>query len=306
MELAEIRPFEPQMAEIDLFTMPDAVGVGEPSVHKIKPYIAGHITNGDSTFTFKVNNADVTVPVGDNGKWKWVQDQDITSLSEMLYGKTNLDYIEIYLPNNPNLTNLTNSLLYGIGYNGSTYLNLGITANIKCLDTHNVTKFARAFLSWSVSDLRLGDIDFSKGWEFIMTFCYNNKSIKRLDLSKYDFSSATAIQQNFYSTNLEYLHIGSLFASKAQYTNTNAFGSTNDKLTDLDATKITVSVAFTGCSALNEQSVVNLFNAVAADGITLTFHPTVYAMIEAQLEIEGSPIYEAYWNSDYDFNYASA
>jgi hypothetical protein len=34
MELAEIRPFEPQMAEIDLFKMPDAVGVGEPSVRK--------------------------------------------------------------------------------------------------------------------------------------------------------------------------------------------------------------------------------------------------------------------------------
>ena len=294
------------MAEIDLFTMPDAVGVGEPSVRKVKPYISGHVTDGSSTFTLKINGSSVSVPVGADGRWKWVQDQDITSLSEMLYGKTNLDYIEIYLPNNPNLTNMTNSVLYGLGYNGSTYLDLGITANIKCLDTHNATRFSRAFLSWSVADLRLGDIDFSKGWEFIMTFCYNNKSIKRLDLSNFDFSSATTIQNNFYATNLEYLHVGRFFASKAQYTNANAFGGANDKLTDLDATEITVSVAFTGCSALNEQSVVNLFDAVAADGITLTFHATVYAMIEEQLEIEGSPIYEAYWNSDYDFNYASA
>lgn len=77
MELAEIRPFEPQMAEIDLFTMPDAVGVGEPSVRKQKPYIAGHVTDGSSTFTFKVNNQNVTVPVDANGNWKWKIDRAI-------------------------------------------------------------------------------------------------------------------------------------------------------------------------------------------------------------------------------------
>ena len=80
MELAEIRLFEPQMAEIDLFTMPDAVGVGEPSVRKVKPYISGHINDGSSTFTFKVNGNDVTVSVS-GGDWKYKPTAAITSLA---------------------------------------------------------------------------------------------------------------------------------------------------------------------------------------------------------------------------------
>lgn len=97
MELAEIRPFEPQMAEIDLFTMPDAVGVGEPSVRKVKPYIAGHVTDGSSTFTFTVNvNESVTVPVDANGDWKWVVDRTITSLNSAFENKTNVDKLFLY------------------------------------------------------------------------------------------------------------------------------------------------------------------------------------------------------------------
>ena len=95
MQLKEIRPFEPQMAEIDLFTMPDAVGVGEPSVRKQKPYIAGHVTDGSSSFTFKVNNTDVTVPVDANGNWKWVVDRTITSLESAFQDKTNIDILTI-------------------------------------------------------------------------------------------------------------------------------------------------------------------------------------------------------------------
>jgi len=86
----------------------------------------------------------------------------------------------------------------------------------------------------------------------------------------------------------------------------NQFGSLPNLEEILDCAEILYNVSFAKSSKLTAQSVVNLFNAVAADGITLTFHPTVFAMIEQQLEIEGSPIYEAYWNSDYDFNYASA
>lgn len=93
MELAEIRPFEPQMAEIDLFTMPDAVGVGEPSVRKVKPYISGHVTDGSSTFTFKVNNVDVTVPVDANGDWKYKPTAAITSLA--FVGVPQLESLEL-------------------------------------------------------------------------------------------------------------------------------------------------------------------------------------------------------------------
>lgn len=92
MELAEIRPFEPQMAEIDLFTMPDAVGVGEPSVRKQKPYIAGHVTDGSSTFTFTVNGSDVTVSVS-GGDWKYKPTATITSLA--FVGVPQLETLEL-------------------------------------------------------------------------------------------------------------------------------------------------------------------------------------------------------------------
>lgn len=48
------------------------------------PYIAGHVTDGSSTFTFRVNNADVTVNVGANGWWKWKQNVVLTTLSRMI------------------------------------------------------------------------------------------------------------------------------------------------------------------------------------------------------------------------------
>ena len=92
MELAEIRPFEPQMAEIDLFTMPDAVGVGEPSVRKVKPYIAGHVIDGSSTFTFQVNGSDVTVSVS-GGDWKYKPTAAITSLA--FVGVPQLESLEL-------------------------------------------------------------------------------------------------------------------------------------------------------------------------------------------------------------------
>ena len=55
-------------------------GVGKSHGGKVKPYIKGHVTDGSSTFKFKINGNDITVPVDSNGNWKWVQDRDITSL----------------------------------------------------------------------------------------------------------------------------------------------------------------------------------------------------------------------------------
>lgn len=47
----------------------------------IKPYIKGHITDGSSTFTFKINGNDITVPVDSNGNFKYKPTSTITSLS---------------------------------------------------------------------------------------------------------------------------------------------------------------------------------------------------------------------------------
>lgn len=312
MELAEIRPFEPQMAEIDLFTMPDAVGVGELSVRKQKPYIAGHVTDGSSTFTFKVNNTDVTVPVDANGNWKWVVDRDIKTLYRAFYHIYNVDYIEIYLPQNPNLTSVQ-GMFNEFGYSGSAWVIQDAVCVIKKFDTSNVTNFDSFCNGPGFKEMNLDKfVSTSKGTNFNCAFNLQYATI--IDLRPIDVSGVQSNAQYgsigrniWYNRRTETLHLGKFLDNpKTEGIGNTVFSGSVDKLKLITAESIRISISFAPCKLLTQESVANIFNAVAADGITLTFHATVYAMIEEQLEIEGSPIYEAYWNSDYDFNYASA
>lgn len=324
MELAEIRPFEPQMAEIDLFTMPDAVGVGEPSVRKVKPYIAGHVTDGSSTFTFTVNgNESITVPVDANGNWKWVVDRTITSLASAFLEKENIDKIKI----NDKLDDVINM---SAAFKGCA--NLEIITLCKGTLLNKCTSIVEAFRNCPklLEIVNLGDVELRLCYNASMAFdCYAYKTqATKIDMHSAIFAplryagyfsranKGTFVKMNnatftdncdctamIYDNN----KIETVELNNANIRGTFSFlfvGCGN--LKNLSIGSIGVNLTFNSNPKLTEQSVVNLFNAVAADGITLTFHATVFAMIEQQLEIEGSPIYEAYWNSDYDFNYASA
>lgn len=193
-----------------------------------------------------------------------------------------------------------------------------------------ITNMANCFRQCSL----LEEVDFSnatfrllEGSAYIFT---DAPKLKKLDLPKATLEKVTSLQSFFdrcYDlayVNLPIATLGScstLFRAFEDCTGLKsidigsaiiAASSTIDMfrnasaLENLNIKSCSVSLELGHSSKLTEQSIVNIFNAVAADGITLTFHPTVFAMIEQQLEIEGSPIYEAYWNSDYDFNYASA
>lgn len=307
MELAEIRPFEPRMAEIDLFTMPDAVGVGEPSVRKVKPYIAGHIIDGSSTFTFTVNsNESVTVPVDANGNWKWVVDRTITKLEKAFQNITNIDSLTIVYKED------TITSLY-MTFQGCLVENLDISK----LNTSNVRTWGQAFNNMPNCDYSfVSQLNTESATDLYMTFlCPGivNKQ-KTLDLRSIETKNVTGngtflgISRQVWSNNvLNTLHLGR-FAAYSKHSACTVLVSQSGypNLANVTAEAIAIDMDFKATAKLTEQSVVNLFNAVVADGITLTFHPTVFAMIEQQLEIEDSPIYEAYWNSDYDFNYASA
>ena len=308
MELAEIRLFEPQMAEIDLFTMPDAVGVGEPTVRKVKPYIAGHVTDGSSTFTFTVNgNESVTVPVDANGNWKWVVDGTITRIS--INGKSNIDKFNVF-----GLNDFT--ILGGCFYNATALKEVVFK---KC-DLSSITNVTSMFNQNPLQKLTLNyGFAPSNMTEFLCRV--DSPSLK---LDKMIFKNATTMLRAFYNSNIDeidlseaekittiesmsgggivyILHLPTL---KNTVTITGNVFSTS--LQTVTIKSLETSISFARCGQLTEQSVVNLFNAVAADGITLTFHATVYAMIQAQLDIEDSPIYNAYWNSDYDFTIISA
>lgn len=312
MELAEIRPFEPQMAEIDLFTMPDAVGVGEPSVRKIKPYISGHVTDRSSTFTFTVNvNQSITVPVDSNGNWKWVVDSTITSLEKLVQNKTNIDKLYINLQSASNLTSC-----YYMCENASNLKEVAIVG-----DLSSVINVERMFYNTKLTTLTIKGQFAPIQMAYFVFVGTNNADLL---FPKEIFRNATTLNRAFMGANVKLLdlsladncsdfsYIGqnnnNLVTLKLPNIKVNATficgNSTN--LENIEVLSIKSNLDFQKCGKLTEQSIVNLFNAVAADGITLTFHATVYAMIEEQLEIEDSPIYEAYWNSDYDFNYATA
>lgn len=331
MELAEIRPFEPQMAEIDLFTMPDAVGVGEPSVRKQKPYIAGHVTDGSSTFTFTVNgNESVTVPVDANGNWKWVVDRTVTSLANAFNEKTNISKVvicglkdltamnRIFRGGSGNDTTLKKVVFKKCDFTKVTTLNSGfnnrrglesiegldstkwsLNTNLQYAFIYNYNLIFPKYFKW-------GDFVTDKVESLNLAFgdcrmLVNGNPIKggKVDCSNATPTSINAAFQNCFAEVLGLPNISE------NCDTVNAFNGAIP-LKDVTIQSLKNDLNFKNSSYLTEQSVVNLFNAVATDGITLTFHATVYAMIEEQLEIEGSPIYEAYWNSDYDFNYASA
>lgn len=193
-----------------------------------------------------------------------------------------------------------------------------------------ITAMANCFRQCSL----LEEVDFSNAtFRLLETSSYiftDAPKLKKLDLPKATLEKATSLQSFFDRCyDLAYVNwpiatldlCDSLFRTFEDCTGLKSidFGSativaslTTDvfrnasALENLNIKSYSVSLVLGHSSKLTEQSVVNLFNAVAADNITLTFHATVYAMIQAQLDIEDSPIYNAYWNSVYDFTIVSA
>jgi hypothetical protein len=239
---------------------------------QVKPYISGHVTDGSSTFTFKINGNNITVPVDSNGKWKWVQDRDITSFFDSFYVKQNIDELYIMC----DISKITT--FYRAFYNNTSLKKLVFSKKY----TNNIATQFNNFVHFS----QLTELDLSMfGMEGATNTwsMFNTTPLKTIDLSNANFKSLTTVDNMFWRTyELENLL--------------------------LKPNSIKNSLLFAESSKLTEQSVVNIFNAVAADDITLTFHATVYSMIQTQLAITDSPIYTAYYNKiqDYNFTIASA
>jgi hypothetical protein len=278
-------------------------GIGKSHGGKVKPYIKGHVTDGSNIYQLKIGDTSINVPVNENGWFKWADIKEYKTALEtqQLWVNPNngsLDVIEICI---------NNMTLFRVN---TTPSDIATNYSLKIIDfkNSNITITGRAISSYN---------------------CVNVEEIKNTKKIKLISTDTRAIRASFYKTvalkNLPYMCNYQFLVEGGEYemmfsntitkidglipivsTALNQFGSLPNLEEILDCAEILYNVSFAKSSKLTAQSVVNLFNAVAADGITLTFHPTVFAMIEQQLEIEGSPIYEAYWNSDYDFNYASA
>jgi len=289
-------------------------GIGKSHGGNVKPYIAGHITDGSSTFTFTVNsNESVTVPVDANGNWKWVVDRTVTSLASAFRSKTNMDSVTI-----KGFKTITN--FYYTFYECTNLQNVVILGDLSNVTTanrmfYNVSNnlhsivISDSFAPTNTESMLFGvktDNDNLLNKQWFRKITTANRILMGSNVKVFDMSlnSVCADYQYILQNNalVTTLRLGNIGANVPFICATLGAGN----LTDVTIESTQSDMGFKSSAALTEQSVVNLFNAVAADNITLTFHATVYAMIEEQLEIEGSPIYEAYWNSDYDFNYASA
>lgn len=271
MELAEIRPFEPRMAEIDLFTMPDAVGVGEPSVHKVKPYIAGHVTDGSSTFTFKVNGNDVTVSVS-GGNWKYKPTTAITSLAfvgvpqleslelNKITGVStfNLDYPVVPVFKNCDTTTEA-ALDYVYHIRGTATENFSFT--LKYIDENNTTT---QVMEVAVIDEN-GKYDVSYSGKKIRTLegtFRNNKTFTSVEFTE-DMDKCTSVRSNDNYAFDGCTNLTSALFPNATFGSVDKCGSTGgglfmncSSLTEVDLSKATFNSAtdfqrmFSGCSAL--------------------------------------------------------
>ncbi len=282
----------------------------------VNPYIAGHVTDGSSTFTFTVNgNESVTVPVDANGNWKWVVDRTFTSLYGCLSSKTNLDIVEIVCPDS--VTNLGRAFyqcrnIKSVSIKSVSGLSSITSASQMFVDCQllETLKIGNGFAPKLLPSFLFGVLNLS-------TDKVNSKWFANAtDLSRFNMNGRLTYLDLSLADNcvdFQYILQNNGFAITLNLPNIKAnvpfiCGASNNALETVTIKSTKSNLNFASANKLTEQSVVNLFNAVAADGITLTFHPTVYAMIQEQLAIVGSDIYNAYYNKmqQYNFTIASA
>jgi len=306
-------------------------GIGKSHGGKVKSYIKGHVTDGSSTFTFTVNgNQSVTAPIDSNGNFMWFVDRTVTSLANAFNEKTNISEVvicglkdltamnRIFRGGSSNDITLKKVVFKNCDFTKVTTLNSGFNnrrglKSIEGLDSSEWkqnTNLQYAFIyDYNLifpPNFKWDKFVTAKVTQLGLAFgdCRMLVSSSPINGGKIDCSNATPTNMDSAFLNC-FAEVICLPIIDENCSVTNIFSGAL-YLKTLTIKSLSTNLNIEKSSALTEQSVVNLFNAVAADGITLTFHPTVFAMIEQQLEIEGSPIYEAYWNSDYDFNYASA
>lgn len=206
-----------------------------------RPYISGHVTDGSSTFTFKVNNnTNITVDVDDNGNWKWYQDRAITSLNRMIcFTSTtytdNIDYLEI----NANLDNCTN---FGVAIALSTLEKVVIRSKTALLTD----------ISYLAQD------------------CVN---LKQFYAPNINLGSGSNIGSMFLRcANLE---IVDLRSSKIVHSGAQTMFSGCNKLNTLLVDSIKANTKFVSSNVLPKQFIINIIN-VAQANVTYTLHSTVY------------------------------
>lgn len=244
-------------------------------------YIKGHIVDGSSTYSFKVNgNETINVNVNANGDWIWEVDRTITSLKEAFKAKTaNLTYLELYLPNSHSLTDMSYFLYATNANNNQQYAYLQLV--IKDIDTSNVVNLERAFRNSALKDVAfLNNLNTKNCKNFFnMLQC---QYVTEMDLRGLDVTSSEGNTENDgISTQAEYMfclrdiHFGN-FLSNPNNNGCRPIKSSVSMLVNIDADVIRINLNISSTSALTKQSIINIINASQAN-LTHTLQASVYA-----------------------------
>ena len=95
------------------------------------PYISGHVTDGSSSLTFKINKQNVTVNIDSNGNWKWYSNNDVRNLELAFYG-VNQNFIDKIVFYKIDLSKNINSYYMALGQSGSPISTYRIVDMSKC------------------------------------------------------------------------------------------------------------------------------------------------------------------------------
>ena len=259
-----------------------------------RPYISGHVTDGSSTFTFKINNStDITVPVNSDGNFKWYVNTSITSLQNAFNEKHNISVIELY-----GLKDVTS--LYNM-FRGATSVDYNLEKVIfKNFDFSKITTEYNVFVRRRglksligfdsmkhSSNINLNStfqqcysLEFGNDfkWENVvhenitdLTNCfYDVRSLnnKKIDCSK---ASTAKLQGTFFNCYVEdvYLPITNVD------TNITSIFEGAQNLRNIYAQTIFKDINIRWSQRLTKQSILNIINAAAAN-VTYTLHSTVY------------------------------
>ena len=300
-------------------------GISKSYKREVKPYIKGHVIDSASSVTIVINgNTNIDVPVDSNGNWKWKVDRTITNLNYAFSDLSNLqsltlcglnsltdlrymivDYRTSPRPYCANLEIITfkkcdlSNVKY-FSYFGATCTKLEKINGIKSLSPNENGGICGAFLT--NTKINYMPPSFFKNIVKIGDGLYGTQ-IKECDISQ---AELTYFRNTFNNSSLETLVMGNV-ANGMEFSGT-PFGSNLKNLSFAEGKTIKGDFPISSTSKLTEQSVVNIFNAVAADDITLTFHQNVWNMIMREIDIQGSPIQVAYQNmiDNYDVTIANA
>lgn len=256
----------------------------------VNPYISGHVTDGSSTFTFSVSgNQKITVPVDANGDWKWLINTDLNGNSRNVI--QNCDKIVI------------NAKYQKIRIDQICYQS-EIIETFECNAFITMGRAAFAYNGSNTTNLKELTLNIDSTCTDLGYLVRGQEKLTKLHLIG-DTSNVTKI--DYLARKCPALVDVFIDCISADVDMSSMFFET-DNISDIGFNKILKNLNLSNLSKLTEQSIINIFNAVATNGITLTFHGTVYGMIQEQLAIVGSDIYNAYYNKiqQYNFTIASA